>query len=129
MGHAFLSDSWFDEIETIRQEHNPPVPDVIKDLVINLVVEGSPSGSIEAHMAAGRFVKGLADAAPTKLTVPFDVAKKMFIENDQTASMQAFMSGQIKVEGDMTKLMAMQAAGPPSPEAIKVQEAILAMTE
>ena len=32
----------------------------------------------------------------------------MFIEGNQQAAMQAFMSGQIKVEGDMTKLMAMQ---------------------
>jgi putative sterol carrier protein len=57
------------------------------------------------------------------------VAKKMFIENDQNASMQAFMNGTIKVEGDMTKLMMMQAAGPPSAEALKVQAAVTAMTE
>ena len=30
--------------------------------------------------------------------------------------MQAFMPGQIKVEGDMTKLMAMQGGGGPTPE-------------
>ena len=38
----------------------------------------------------------------------------MFIEGNQQAAMQAFMSGQIKVEGDMTKLMAMQGGGGPS---------------
>ena len=32
----------------------------------------------------------------------------MFLEGNQQAAMQAFMGGQIKVEGDMTKLMAMQ---------------------
>jgi putative sterol carrier protein len=35
----------------------------------------------------------------------------MFIKGDQQAAMQAFMSGQIKVEGDMSKLMAMQSGG------------------
>ena len=40
----------------------------------------------------------------------------MFIDGNQQAGMQAFMSGQIKVEGDMTKLMAMQAGGPPTEE-------------
>ena len=129
MGHAFLTDSWFDEIEKIRAAIDPEVPDAVKDLVINLVVKGGPDGEIEARMEAGRFMKGLADAAPTKLTVPYDVAKKMFIENDQNAAMQAFMSGKIQVEGDMAKLMAMQAGGPPSADAVKVQEAVSAMTD
>ena len=35
----------------------------------------------------------------------------MFVEGNQQAAMQAFMGGQIKVEGDMTKLMAMQSGG------------------
>ena len=118
MGHAFLTDSWFDEAEKIRASVDPEVPDAVKDLVINLVVKDGPDGDIEARMEAGRFAKGLADAAPTKLTVPYDVAKKMFIDNDQNASMQAFMSGQIQVEGDMAKLMSMQAGGPPSADAV-----------
>lgn len=129
MANQFLSDAWFDEAERIRAEINPAVPDIIKDLVINLKVTGGPSGDIEAKMDGGRFAKGLANDAPTTLTVPFDVAKKMFIDGDQNASMQAFMSGQIQVEGDMAKLMSMQAAGPPSAEAEKVQELVKAMTD
>ena len=129
MGHQFLSDGWFDESEKIRAEIDPEVPDAIKDLVINLVVKDGPSGDIEAKMEAGRFVRGLADEAPTKLTVSYELAKKMFIEQDQQASMQAFMSGQIQVEGDMTKLMTMQAAGPPSEEAKRLQARIRQMTE
>jgi len=39
------------------------------------------------------------------------VARQMFVEGNQQAAMQAFMGGQIKVEGDMTKLMAMQNSG------------------
>jgi putative sterol carrier protein len=42
--------------------------------------------------------------------------------------MQAFMSGQIKVEGDMTKLMAMQSAGGPSAEQTAFQEKLKAIT-
>ena len=92
------------------------------------IVDG-PDGDIEARMDAGQFVKGLATDAPTKLTVPYDVAKKMFIEQDQNASMQAFMSGQIQVEGDMAKLMSMQAGGPPSADAKKVSDSVAAMTD
>jgi putative sterol carrier protein len=128
MAHQFLSDGWFEEAEKIRAEINPPVPEIVQDLVINLVVKDGPEGDIEAKIEAGRFAKGLADEAPTKLTVPYDIAHKMFIDQDPQASMQAFMSGQIQVEGDMTKVMAMQAAGPPSEEANQVQARIREMT-
>lgn len=129
MAHSFLSDGWFDEAEKIRAEIEPEVPEMVQGLVINLVVTDGPDGHVEAKMEAGRFVKGLADDAPTKLTVPYEIAKKMFIEQDPQASMQAFMSGQIQVEGDMTKIMQMQAAGPPSEKAIEVQKRVREMTE
>ncbi len=129
MAQAFLSDGWFDEAEKIQAEIDPEVPEAVQGLVINLLVKDGPDGDIEAKMEAGRFVKGMADEAPTKLTVPYDIAKKMFIEQDPQASMQAFMSGQIQVEGDMTKIMAMQAAGQPSEKAVEVQKRISDMTE
>lgn len=128
MAHEFLSDGWFAEAERIRAEIDPEIPDVVKNLVINLKVTDGPNGDIEARMAGGKFEKGLADAAPTTLSVPYDIAKKMFIDNDQAASMQAFMSGDIKVEGDMAAIMGMQAAGPPSAEAEQVSERIREMT-
>ena len=129
MGQQFLSDGWFEEVERIRAEINPEVPEAVKDLVINLKVSDGPSGDIEAKITGGKFEKGLADEAPTTLSVPYDTAKAMFIEGDQNATMQAFMSGIIKVEGDMTKLMAMQAGGPQSAEAEKLQELVKAMTD
>ena len=129
MGHAFLSDSWFDEAEKLRAAANPEVPAALKDLVINLQVTGGPSGDVEARMAAGGLHQGFAADAPTKLIIPFDVAHKMIIEEDQSAAMQAFMSGQIKVEGDMSKIMAMQGAGAPSETAKKVAAQVREMTE
>ncbi|HUZ42895.1 MAG TPA: SCP2 sterol-binding domain-containing protein [Acidimicrobiales bacterium] len=112
MPETFLSDAWFDEVEKVRAElGDPEVPAAMKDLTINIVVTGGPEGDREIRMEAGSFERGLADGAPTKLTVPFDVAKAIFIDGNQSAAMQAFMSGQIKVEGDMSKLMAMQAGG------------------
>jgi hypothetical protein len=128
MAHQFLSNDWFEATEKLQAELNPEVPEIIKDLVINLIVKDGPNGDIEAKMEAGRFVRGLADQAPTKLTLSYDLAKKMFIEQDQQASMQAFMSGQIQVEGDMTKLMSMQAAGPPGEKAKQLQDRIKQIT-
>jgi hypothetical protein len=128
MPHTFLSSDWFSEVDKIIAEVNPPVPDAIKDLVINFRVKGAPQGDVEARMEAGRFLSGFGSNAPTTINLPFDVARKMIVENDQNAAMQAFMSGQIQVEGDMTRLMAMQAAGPPSAESLTVGERIRSMT-
>jgi hypothetical protein len=127
--YPFLSEPWFDEVEKLRDEAPEP-PAAMKDLTLNIVVAGGPDGDKEVHLAAGQFERGLVDGAPTKLTVPYDVAKAIFIEGNQQAGMQAFMSGQIKVEGDMTKLMTMQAgAGAASAEQTAFQEKIRALTE
>ncbi len=114
MPHPFLSDSWFDEVEKLRAEAPSP-PAEATDLVLNIVVTGGPDGDREVNMSGGEFNRGLTDDAPTKLTVPYDIAKSIFIEGNQAAGMQAFMSGQIKVEGDMSKLMAMQGGGGSAP--------------
>ena len=129
MGQKFLSDSWFDEVNKLREKASIAVPDALKDLVINLAVTGGPDGDIEARMVGGGLERGFADDAPTKLKIPYDVARKMIVESDQAAAMQAFMSGQIQVEGDMTKLMSMQAGGPPGDDQKKLAEQIKAITD
>jgi hypothetical protein len=117
MAHEFLSDEWFAEAKKIRDEVSPPAATgPAADMKINIVVTGGPSGDKELHSDAGEFGEGLIEGAPTKLTVPYEVAKKVFIERDQQAGMQAFMQGQIKVEGDMSKLMAMQTVQPSAEE-------------
>ncbi|HEX5366445.1 MAG TPA: SCP2 sterol-binding domain-containing protein [Acidimicrobiales bacterium] len=128
MASRFLSDEWFRAVEALHDEAPEP-PAALKDVTLNVVVAGGPDGDREVHMAGGQFEQGLADGAATKLTVPYDVAKAMFIDGNQQSAMQAFMSGQIKVEGDMTKLMAMQAAGSPSAEQAAFQERIRELTE
>jgi len=128
MSHAFLSDGWFAEATKIFREIAPPVPASIQDLVINLRIKGGPNGDVEARLAAGQLLPGFGAGAPTTLTLPYDVARKMMVENDQNAAMQAFLGGQIQIEGDMSRVMAMQAAGPPSPESQQVAKRIREMT-
>ena len=108
MAHEFLSDAWFEAVQALDA---PPPPAVMNGVVINLVVTREGGENVEA---------------PTKLTVPYTVARQMFVEGNQQAAMQAFMSGQIKVEGDMTKLMAMQSGGgTPDPAAAAAMQAKL----
>ena len=111
MALEFLSDDWFVEAKKLADEVGADAG-AAGDLVLNITVTGGPSGDKEIHMKGGQFDAGHVSDAPTKVTVPYDTAKKMFIDGDQQAGMQAFMQGQIKVEGDMSKLMAMQGGAP-----------------
>jgi len=128
MPNPFLSDAWLEEVKKIAEESGGGgmMPE---NAEINMVVTGGPEGDKELHVAGGSFNTGLLEGAPTKLTLPYDVAKDMFINGNQQAAMQAFMSGKIKVEGDMTKLMAMQGGAPADPAAAEaLQKKILEIT-
>jgi hypothetical protein len=129
MPHTFLSDGWLEEVSKLAAEHAASAPPDANAITLNLVVTGGPEGDRELHVAGGTFGAGLQDGAPTKLTVPYPVARAMFIDGDQSAAMQAFMSGQIKVEGDMSKLMAMQGGGGPGgPDAAALQQKLREIT-
>jgi len=126
----FLTDAWFTEVDRLRAEAGEiPVPEMVKNILVNITVSGHPDGDKSIHLQGGDFKPGHADAARTKITLPYPVAKSLFIDGDQNAGMQAFMSGQIQVEGDMTVMMQMQAAGEPSAEAKALTEKVRAMTE
>lgn len=128
MPETFLTDAWFAEVDKIRAELGDPEPSsATKDLVLNITVTGGPMGDVDVHNQAGEFGEGHLDDAPTKLTVPYDVAKAIIVEGDQAMAMQAFMSGQVKVEGDMTKVMALQTAQPTA-EQIEFQKRIREIT-
>jgi hypothetical protein len=124
MSYTFLSDPWLAEVKKLADDSGGGM--MPAGVQINMVVTGGPEGDRELHVSDGAFGSGLVDA-PTKLTLPYDVARNMFVKGDQAAAMQAFMSGQIKVEGDMSKLMAMQG-GAPQPGAADLQAKLLAIT-
>jgi len=63
-----------------------------------------------------------------KVTLDYETAKAILVDQNPQAGMQAFMAGKVKVEGDMTKLMAMQAA-PPDPTSMEVAKKIQEITE
>ncbi len=127
MAHEFFSDDWIAAVEAMRDDAPDP-HDSVKDVVINLVVTDTPFGERQAHLAAGRLEQGLADAAPTTMTMPYDAARLLFIDQDQQAVTQAFMTGRIKVTGDMMVLMKLQSAPPPTAEQTAFQERIKSLT-
>ena len=135
MPYEFLTDEWIAEAKRLTDEAgeraNPPAH-VIR---MNQVITGAPfkpdGEDILVHMdTSGGKVEldlGHLENPDLTVTVDFDTAKAIFVEQNQQAGMQAFMAGKIKVQGDMTKMMAMQQTAP-DPAAIALAEQIKAMT-
>ena len=112
----FLSDEWFEQVKQLREQAGDlEPPAALADLVINITVE-SDEGEKQLSLVAGMLEPGHQDGAETTMIVPADLARQIFIDNDQAAGMNGFMSGQIRVEGDMSKLMALQTAQPSAPQ-------------
>jgi hypothetical protein len=131
MTYPFLSDGWFDAVEALRDKA-PAAPEEVADIAVNMVVTGGPDGDRALHFAEGRFDRGLVDGAPTTVTVPHRVARSMLVDLDPEAAITAFMTGEIRVEGDLTKLMELQqSAGAmlaPTPEQLAFIGELRALT-
>ncbi len=131
--YPFLSDEWMAEAEKIREEYKGKTPPVAHAVKMNQIITDVPFGesTIEAHMdtSSGELEmdRGHIDAPDVTVTLDYETAKAIFGEGNPQAGMQAFMAGKIKVQGDMTKLMAMQQ-GTPDPEAQAVAEKIKEIT-
>ena len=82
---------------------------------MNQIITDVPfgDGTIDAHMdtSSGELEMDLGhlENPDVTVTLDYDTAKAIFVEGNPQAGMQAFMAGKIKVQGDMTKLMAMQS--------------------
>jgi putative sterol carrier protein len=135
--YEFLSDEWIEAARRIRDEADAGTgapPHLVK---MNLVITDAPDsagledGTFRGHMDTSegelRMDKGHLDAPDLTVTVDYETAKAIFVEQNPQAGMQAFMSGKVNVVGDITKLMAMQAT-PPDPEAQAIATKIKDLT-
>jgi hypothetical protein len=116
MAHEFLTDDWFEAAKAIYDEHGkgvkPPFAIRMQQIVTDVPWGGEVRTFIDTSGDEPRMEKGEIDKPDVTMTVDYVTAKKLFVDQDQAAAMQAFMSGKIKVAGDMTKLMMMQAQPP-----------------
>ena len=134
MPYQFLTQEWIDASKAIRDKYAAESSKVSTSIRMNQIITDAPfgDGTVKTYLdtSTGDVVMELGELDEPDLTVTTDyaTAHKIFVEQDQAAGMQAFMSGKIKVEGDMTKLMAMQQ-GTPDPAAATIAQEIAAITD
>jgi hypothetical protein len=112
--HEFLSPAWIDAVHAVRDEYHDRVRPPTIPVRANVVVTGAPFGEPEIlgsiDTSAGQLALEAGHVAEPDLTITTDyaTAKALFVQQDPNAAMQAVFAGKIKVQGEMTKLLALQ---------------------
>ena len=135
--YPFLSDEWLAEARKIYDEYRGKGPTPPQALKMNQVITDVPfgTGTIDAHMDTSsgelQMDTGHIDGADIKVTLDYETAKAVLVDGNMQIAMQAFMAGKIKAEGDLTKLMALQASGVSAvdPTAAEIAKRIQDLTE
>ena len=134
MSHQFLSESWIEAARDIRHRYAGDVPGIDVVVRINVITtkvpfgEGTISAYIDTSNGSLEMELGSIEESDLTVTTDYETARKLFVEQDPTASMQAFMAGRIKVEGDITRLMVMQTSLPQTDKTEAVAAEIKAIT-
>ncbi|MFN0028839.1 MAG: SCP2 sterol-binding domain-containing protein [Acidimicrobiales bacterium] len=116
--YEFLSAPWVAAARAIRDEYQdrlvaaagatpPPA------LRMNLTLTDGPDGTTSAHVdttsGQARLELEHLPQADVSIFTDHETARAIFVAQDGTAAMTAFMSGKIRVEGDLARLLALQA--------------------
>jgi len=131
--YDFLSPEWVAAAAEIRSRYadQTQVPVSVR---INLEVTDTPFGDdpVLAHIdtSSGQFVFdfGHLDDADTGVQTDYEVAKALVLGAEQAALMQAFMEGRVRINGDMTRLLVLQAGLPQGELAETIAAELAAIT-
>jgi putative sterol carrier protein len=135
MPFPFLSQEWMDAAKAIREKYADQAAAITVSVRMNQVITDSPlgNGDIKLYLdtSSGSLVMepGELESPDLTLTTDYDTARKLFVDQDQAAGMQAFMAGKVKVQGDMMKMMALQTSMPQDDVAKTIAGEIKAITE
>ncbi len=113
--YPFLSDEWIIAAKEIYEAHRGEAPPLPVTLRANLNITDVPFGAspLRAHLdnSTGELELevGHLEKPDVTLTLGYDTAKAQIVNQDSQALVQAFMGGRIKVDGDLSKVLALAA--------------------
>lgn len=113
--HEFLSADWVAAASDIRDEYVDRLAPPGLALRVNLVVTDAPFSEedvrafIDTSNGETLAELGVLDDPDLTLTVDHATARRVFLGKDPGTALEAYMSGRIVVDGDMSKLFALQA--------------------
>ncbi len=120
--YPFLSDEWVAAARQIRSEYGVLDDGVPTNIRMNQIITDVPfgDGNIDAHTdttsGALEMDLGHLDKADVTVTLDYDTAKAVFVDGTVAVAMKAFMEGKVRVQGEMSKLLAALGQLTPSDE-------------
>ena len=130
MTYQFLSTEWVAAARDIRDKYKAQTPPITVVVKINMVITQAPfdetivKGFIDTSSGDMALELGELSDPEATVTTDYETASKLFVDQDPSAVMQAFMSGKIKIDGYMMNVMGMQTAIPQTCDAATVALAI-----
>lgn len=113
--YPFLSEEWVEEARRIyaRAQANGPLVEGpgLTAARVNLVVNDAPfaAGPIQAHVDTSQgglhIDTGHLEKPDVTVSMTYDTARSLFVAGDVQTVMQAFLSGRVRVDGDLSKLL------------------------
>lgn len=113
--YTFLSPEWIAAVREIRAQHQPTDPEIGVEIRINLDITDTPfdDGAAAFHLDTSggsvTIAEGHLDDVDAVITTDYELARQLLLDGDGQQFMQAFLEGRIRVQGDMTKLLLLQA--------------------
>lgn len=126
---VFLTDEWFNEVDRLTAEAGElNLSPALANAKLNLNITNTANGDVNAAVENGVLKKGAIEDANTTVNIDEEVLKAIALNGDMNEAMNAFMSGKIRIDGDMGQVMALQTAKP-SAEQKELFKKIYAMTD
>jgi hypothetical protein len=110
MQYEFLTDEWISAVDVVRR-NSPQIeePPEVSDLSVNFLIDDFPGGPRTVHLAGTtNLAAGPLHDAETTITLTYRAARTLFIDGDFPGALEAFMVGDIDIEGEMSTLIALQ---------------------
>ncbi|MDH3398086.1 MAG: SCP2 sterol-binding domain-containing protein [Acidimicrobiia bacterium] len=110
MAVKFLSEDWAAEVTTALQAHEQFIESA--DMSLQFVVNDAPQGEVKFYMDAsgGDPVQAMGELENADVTISSSYETVSAIFSGELNTQMAFMTGKIKVNGNLAKLMTQQSA-------------------
>ena len=111
----FLSEEWFSKVtEMYKTAGDLKMPESLTSVTVNLTVK-TAKAEVQMAMNKGIIQKGFIDNADVNMSMPAEYAYKILVLNDWSVGMRGYIKRQIKLSGNMKKLIPLQVYKPSQP--------------
>jgi hypothetical protein len=109
--HDFMSPAWNAAAQALAAGYKDRIEAPGDPVQMNIVVTDTPLGAddllafVDTHTGHPFPEEGALESPDLTVTMGYEIAKAIFVEGDETTLGSAFMGGEIKITGDMSRLL------------------------